>query len=92
VLAPVNKLKIRDPDFTNVIDLQLHKRIINNDPSQVEYFLYVISTKGVLLYSHVEKREDCKTVNDEWDSFNLTPNCTDLNSQGVLLVDAAVSK
>jgi len=52
----------------------------------------VVSSKGVLLYSGIEKRDDCKTVNDEWGQYTLTPNCTDINSQGVLLVDAAVNQ
>ena len=26
-LAPVNRLKIKDPEFSKVIDLQIHKRV-----------------------------------------------------------------
>lgn len=91
-MAPVNKLKIKDAEFTNVIDLQIHKRADVVPGGPAEYLLYVVSTNGVLLYSQIEKRDDCKTVNDDWAQFQLTPNCTDINSQGVLLVDASLSK
>ena len=91
-MTPINKLKIRDAEFTNVIDLQIHRRPImagdTNPSAASEYFMYVVSTNGVLLYSQIEKREDCKTVNDNWGEYQLSPNCSDINSQGVLLVDA----
>lgn len=91
--APVNKMKIRDPELTNVVDLQIHKRHTGVDAtSPAEYFLYVISTNGILLYQHIEKRDDCKPLNDDFSPYTLTPNCTDLNSQGVLLVDAAMKQ
>ena len=52
--------------------------------------MYVVASRGALLYSQVEKREECKLLNDDWEHYALTPNCSDLNSQGVLLVDAAL--
>lgn len=54
--------------------------------------MYLVSTNGVLVYTGIEKREDCKAVIEEKQMYAYTPNCTDLNGQGVLLVDAASSK
>ena len=89
-LTPVMRLKIRDPAFSDVIDLHIHKRV-HETTGQVEYCLYLVSTAGVLLYQGVEKKEDCRVIKDEWSELGpLTPNCTDLNSQGVLLVEAAL--
>jgi hypothetical protein len=84
------RLKIRDPAFSDVLDLHLHKRV-HETTGQVEYCLYVVTTVGVLLYQAIEKKEDCRIIKDEWSDLGpLTPNCTDLNSQGVLLVEAAL--
>ena len=91
-LAPVQRLKIKDPEFSDVIDLQIHRKSDGPMGSQAEYFVYVVSTNGVLLYSQVEKKDDCKTITDDWQQFNLTPNCSDLNSEGKLIVDASTSK
>ena len=54
--------------------------------------MYLVSTNGVLFFPSIEKREDCKPVVDEQNAFKLTPNCTDVNSQGMLLVDAMQSQ
>lgn len=89
-LVPVNKMKIRDLEHSNVIDLHIHKRI-NETTGQVDYYLFLVASNGVLLYQSIEKKEDFKLLKDEWaDIAALTPNCTDLSSQGVLLVDAAM--
>lgn len=48
-LVPVNKMKIRDLEHTNVIDLHIHKRI-NETTAQVEYYLFLVSSTGVLVY------------------------------------------
>ncbi len=50
--------------------------------------MYLVSTNGVLFFPSIEKRDDCKPVVDEQNAFKLTPNCSDVNSQGTLLVDA----
>lgn len=79
-LVPINKMKIRDLEYTNVLDLHIHKRI-HETSGQVDYYLYVIATTGVLLYQSIEKKEDFKLLKDDWSEFSgLTPNCTDLNS------------
>ena len=90
-LMPVNKIKIRETQYTDVIDLQVQRRMDPNT-QQVDYFLYLVSTNGVLLYSQIEKREDCKLLQDEWALYSLTPNCTDINTQGELLIDAALKQ
>jgi|LauGreDrversion4_2_1035121.scaffolds.fasta_scaffold56141_3 hypothetical protein len=89
-MVPINKMKIKDAEFSDVIDLQIHKRVEPN--GQVDYMMYLVSTNGVLVYTGIEKREDCKAVIEEKQMYAYTPNCTDLNGQGVLLVDAASSK
>lgn len=53
--------------------------------------MYLVSTNGVLFFPSIERRDDCKPVIDELNAFKLTPNCSDLSSQGWLLVDAAQS-
>jgi hypothetical protein len=91
-LAPVNKFKIRDPEYSKVIDLHIHKKPLA-DPNQAsapsDYSLYLVSPSGVLLYTSIEKREESKLLHDEWPQLTLTPNCSDLNSQGLLIADAA---
>lgn len=98
VMAPINKLKIKDPEFSNVIDLHLYKRQYDSASSGQptssqggDYYLYVVSTNGVLIYSQIEKKADeCKVLNEEWSHYTLTPNCADINSFGHLLIDAAL--
>lgn len=94
-MTPIQKLKIKDPEYTNVIDLHIHKRIIegpNGQPVGSDYFLYVVSQNGVLLYQQIEKKDDCKVLNEDWSQYVLTPNCADINGAGCLLVDAGLSK
>ena len=86
-LAPVLKFKLAKPEvYGNVVDLQIHKKVESN--GQVDYQMYLVSANGVLYFPSIEKREDCKPVVDEQNAFKLTPNCSDVNSSGMLLVDA----
>jgi hypothetical protein len=50
--------------------------------------MYLVSANGVLFFPSIERREDCKPVVDEQNAFKLSFNCNDINSQGMLLVDA----
>lgn len=53
--------------------------------------MYLVASSGVLLYSNIEKREDCRSLHDvEWSQLALTPNCSDINSQGLLIAEAAL--
>lgn len=46
-----------------------------------------------MVYSQIEKRDECKVINDDWSQIQqLMPNCSDINSEGILMVDAAQSK
>jgi len=90
-LAPVNKFKIRDPEYSKVIDLHIHRKPLSDPTSSApsDYSLYLVAPSGVLLYTSIEKREESKLLHDEWPQLTLTPNCSDLNSQGLLIADAA---
>lgn len=52
--------------------------------------MYLVSTNGVLVFYSIEKKEDSKPVFDE-QNLLLTPNCSDCDSRGILLIDAAQS-
>jgi hypothetical protein len=93
-LVPVNKFKIRDPEYSKVIDLHIHKKPLADGASSQQatpsdYSLYLVAPSGILLYTSIEKREESKLLHDEWPQLTLTPNCNDLNSQGLLIADAA---
>jgi len=91
-LIPVNKFKIRDPEYSKIIDLHILKKPLADPTSQTapsDYSLYLVAPSGILLYTSIEKREDSKILHDEWPQLTLTPNCNDLNSQGLLIADAA---
>jgi len=78
-IAPVQKFKLHKPEiYGDVIDLLIHKKVETN--GSVDYQMYLVSTNGVLWFSSIEKREDCKPVIDEQNAFKLTFNCTDVNS------------
>lgn len=80
-LAPVNRIRIKDPEFSNVIDMQIHKRASDGgNPSQADYYLYVVASTGILMFAAADKREECRLVNDDWGQLTLTPFCTDMNS------------
>jgi hypothetical protein len=51
--------------------------------------LYLISDKGVLVYTAIDKRDDYGPVMDDFTEFGPSgpPGKTDLNKDGVLLVD-----
>ncbi len=85
---PVRILKIKEAHYQDVIDLHIFKRI---EGGQTDYCMYLISTNGVLVYYSIEKKEESKPVIDE-SNLILTPNCSDCNSAGILLVDSAQSK
>lgn len=80
-------LKIKEPQYQDVIDLHIFKNDMLSQPSS-DYWMYLISTNGVLVYSSIEKKEDSKPVFDE-QNLMLSPNCTDCDNRGFLLIDAA---
>jgi hypothetical protein len=69
-----------------VIDLHIFKKTEAGGPT--DYWMYLISTNGVLVYASIEKKEDSKPVFDE-QNLQLTPNCVDCDNRGLLLIDAA---
>jgi hypothetical protein len=86
-MTPVQKFKLFKPEvYGDVIDLLIHKKVEQN--GTVEYQMYLVSTNGVLFFPSIERRDECKPVVDEVGAFKLTPNCSDLNSSGILLVDS----
>ena len=70
-----------------MIDLHIFKNDLPGQPS-IDYWMYLISTNGVLVYSSIEKKEDSKPVFDE-QNLMLTANCNDCDNRGFLLIDAA---
>ncbi len=56
-----------------------------------EYCMYLVSTNGVLVFYSIEKKEDSKPVFDE-QNLILSPNCSDCDNRGLLLIDASQSK
>ncbi len=69
-----------------MLDIQIHKRQHHESAS---YMLYLISDKGVLVYTAIDKRDDYGPVMDDFTEFGPSgpPGKTDLNKDGVLLVD-----
>ena len=48
--------------------------------------MYLVSDKGVLVYSAIDKRDDCYPVMDDFADYAPT-GLTDLNKEGILLID-----
>lgn len=70
-------------DHKNVLDIQIYKR---QTQDAVSYLMYLVSDKGVLVFSAIDKRDDCYPVMDDFADFAPT-GLTDLNKEGILLID-----
>mmetsp|Transcript_14535 Transcript_14535/g.14144 ORF Transcript_14535/g.14144 Transcript_14535/m.14144 type:complete len:100 (-) Transcript_14535:1-300(-) len=48
--------------------------------------MYVVSSKGILVFKSIEKKDEQAPVSDE-QNLLFTPNCIDCDHRGFLLVD-----